>query len=425
MTAGELGQLYTWDVERGAIAERLSGHTGNIDGLDIATDGRTLLTASADTRAILWDLAGDRRLDRRFAVEPRFDVLETPRGIAVSPDGRTLALTHSDGTVELVDTRTLAAAGERPRHGRLCRLGRLQPGRAAARRDREERAGHAVGRPDSGARRGAPRDAGSLPGTGLLARRQAARRRRDRWRASGPHQLRVWDVRRRQLTDFRARTAANLIAFSPDGELIAAAATDRGTEILDARTGDLVERLEVGNLAGEGDFSRSVAFSPDGNLLFVGQYNGTGRLFSTETWKQVGRPLRAHTARITFPEFSPDGRTLITAAADGTVILWDVATQKQIGAPIEVEPNSFVSAALSPDGKRLYAISAGEMGARRQVAGRRGQLRHVAGRLEAPRVRCRRARHQRGRVGAGAARAALPVRLLRRLTLALRRITAG
>ena len=176
----------------------------------------------------------------------------------------------------------------------------------------------------------------------------------------GPHQLRVWDVRRRQLTDFRARTAANLIAFSPDGELIAAAATDRGTEILDARTGDLVQRLEVGNLAGEGDFSRSVAFSPDGKLLLVGQYNGTGRLFSTETWKQVGRPLRAHTARITFPEFSPDGRTLITAAADGTVILWDVATQKQIGAPIEVEANSFVSAALSPDGKRLYAISAGD-----------------------------------------------------------------
>ncbi len=237
----------------------------------------------------------------------------------------------------------------------------------------------------------------------------------------GPHQLRVWDVRRRQLTDFRARTAANLIAFSPDGELIAAAATDRGTEILDARTGDLVERLEVGNLAGEGDFSRSVAFSPDGNLLLVGQYNGTGRLFSTETWKQVGRPLRAHTARITFPEFSPDGRTLITAAADGTVILWDVATQKQIGAPIEVEANSFVSAALSPDGKRLYAISAGEEWAPYDKSPDDGisfdmspdaWKRHacaVAGRDISA-----------GEWDAGAARAALPVRLLRRLTLALR-----
>jgi WD domain, G-beta repeat/WD40-like Beta Propeller Repeat len=96
---------------------------------------------------------------------------------------------------------------------------------------------------------------------------------------------------------------------------------------------------------------------PDGDLLFVGQYDGTGRLFSTETWRPVGQPLKTHTARITFPEFTPDGRTLVTAAADGTVVLWDVETQKPIGSPLELAPNTFASAALSPDGSRLYAIS--------------------------------------------------------------------
>ena len=137
---------------------------------------------------------------------------------------------------------------------------------------------------------------------------------------------------------------------------------DRGTAIRDARTGELVKRLDHGGLGGEGDHSRSVAFSPDGDLLVVGHYNGTGRLFSTDTWKQVGRPLRGHTGRITFPEFSPDGRTLATASADGTVILWDVATQKQIGAPIELEGNSFISAVFRPDGKRLFAVSAEDDG---------------------------------------------------------------
>ncbi len=132
--------------------------------------------------------------------------------------------------------------------------------------------------------------------------------------------------------------------------------------IRDARTGDLVKHLKVRDLSGEGDFSRSVAFSPDGAILFVGQIGGTGRLFSTETWKQVGRPLRGHTGRITFPEFSPDGRTLATASADGTVNLWDVATQKQIGAAIELEANTYVSAVLSPDGNRLYAVSAEDDG---------------------------------------------------------------
>ena len=65
----------------------------------------------------------------------------------------------------------------------------------------------------------------------------------------------------------------------------------------------------MGNLAGEGDFSRSVTFSPDGELLFVGQYNGTGRLFSTETWRPVGLPLecrrRGSPSRSSRPTVAP------------------------------------------------------------------------------------------------------------------------
>ena len=53
-----------WDVERGGITQRFAGHTGGIDALDMTADGRTLITASDDRRAILWDLAGDRRLEK-------------------------------------------------------------------------------------------------------------------------------------------------------------------------------------------------------------------------------------------------------------------------------------------------------------------------------------------------------------------------
>ncbi|MGE5636345.1 MAG: WD40 repeat domain-containing protein, partial [Nocardioidaceae bacterium] len=155
----------------------------------------------------------------------------------------------------------------------------------------------------------------------------------------------------------RAGGAPGSIAFSPDGRLLAVAAVERGTDIRDVRTGRLVRRLGIGDLSGEGDFSRSVAFSPDGELLFVGQYDGRGQLYSTDTWQRVGQPLEGHTGRITFPEFSPDGRMLVTAAADGTVRLWDVPTQKPIGSALELEPNTFASVALRPDGARLFAIS--------------------------------------------------------------------
>jgi WD40 repeat protein/DNA-binding SARP family transcriptional activator len=355
LTEGE-GQVLAWDVERGGITQRFAGHAGGIDALDMTRDGRTLITAGADSRAILWDLEGDRRLDRRFAVGRRFDVIDAPRGIAVSPDGRTLALTHSDGVVDLVDTRTLrrrasvhaidgiAASVAFSPGGRLLAVtgegGRLTLWNART----LEPAGELRGM------RGHSQALAFSPDGRLLAAAEGA--------VDGPRQpLRVWDVRRRTPTGFRGRTSASSIAFSPNGELIAAAASFRGTDIRDARTGRLVKRFRIGARAGEGDFPRSVAFSPDGELLFVGQIDGAGRMFSTDDWKPVGRRLEAHTERITFPEFAPDGRTLVTASADGTVVLWDVATQKPIGSPLALERDTFTSAVLSRDGSRLYAIS--------------------------------------------------------------------
>ena len=169
--------------------------------------------------------------------------------------------------------------------------------------------------------------------------------------------LRVWDVRRRRSPPSAAETTANLIAFSPDGKLIAAAATERGTDIRDARTGRLVKRIGVGDLAGQGDFSRSVAFSPDGDLLFVGQYNGTGRLFSTETWKPVGRPLEAHTAASPSRSSRPTAARLSPPPRTGP---WCSGTWRPRSRSERRSSSSRTrgrSAALSPDGSRLYAIS--------------------------------------------------------------------
>ena len=42
-----------------------------------------------------------------------------------------------------------------------------------------------------------------------------------------------------------------MIAFSPNGKLIAGAAQERGTDVRDVRKGKLVKRLGVGELAGE------------------------------------------------------------------------------------------------------------------------------------------------------------------------------
>jgi WD40 repeat protein/DNA-binding SARP family transcriptional activator len=359
VSSDEGGGVIVWDVADAEISEELTAQTpcstgprsacDGVFGLAVSPDGRTLYSGADDGQAIMWDLSGDRRLLRSFPVDPPFGNFDTPRGLVLSPDGETLALTHKDGTVDLIDTQTLrpraslealtgfAAAVAFSPDGRLL---------AVAGEDGQVTLWDARTLAPAGELRGLRADSQALafsPDGKVLAAAEVEGER---------PQLRVWNVGRRAPTQVRSQTPAASLAFSPDGRLIAAAtASERGTEIRDARSGRIVERIPAPGV------SRSVAFSPDGSLLAVGQYDGTGLLYSTESWEPVGPPLQGHTQRITYVDFSPDGRTLATASADGTVGLWDVGTQQPIGSALTVEPNTFASAAFSPDGSSLFAVS--------------------------------------------------------------------
>ena len=105
VTAGEDNRVIVWNVRRAAADETFVGHTAQITGLAISRDNRTLYTAAVDGKVILWDLAGTYRLGRPFAIGPGTpDQFPT---YALRPDGRVLAIGHSDGTVDVVDPRTL------------------------------------------------------------------------------------------------------------------------------------------------------------------------------------------------------------------------------------------------------------------------------------------------------------------------------
>ena len=103
------GGLIAWDVEHRVLRERLEGHAAEVSTVVTTPDGRTAITAgSNDGKVAFWDLDDSRRLVRGVPLASRFVADEsTPRGVAVSPDDRTLAVTHEHGTVELLDTATL------------------------------------------------------------------------------------------------------------------------------------------------------------------------------------------------------------------------------------------------------------------------------------------------------------------------------
>jgi WD40 repeat protein len=326
-------------------------------------DGRMAITSGSDDgKVAFWDLDNSRRIVRGVPLARRFVADEsTPRGVAVSPDDRTLAVTHEEGMVELIDTSTLEPRAVLEAFDELALATDFSPD------------GRLLAVAGDGGQLGLW-DARTLAPVrrleGLRGWIQAVAFSPDgRLVAAGDYsdesRLLIWDVGSGRRTAFESDLPPAQLTFSPNGRLLAGAGREHGVEVRDVASGRLVGKPPLDEMA------RSVAFSPDGKLLFVGLYDGTGTFFSTESWKPAGPGVRGHGQRILTAHFTPDGQTLATSSADGTVQFWDVASRQSIGAPLVLERDLlFVASVLSRDGSYLYALPTGTEGMRLTLAPR-------------------------------------------------------
>jgi len=107
------------------------------------------------------------------------------------------------------------------------------------------------------------------------------------------------------------------LAFSPDGNTIAIS-TSNDTLLWDTQTSTLKHTLDGNSI---------VAFSPDGKTIATSNsWKRMVQLWDTKTGASKNR-LTGHGSEVKSIAYSPDGNIIATTGEDGTVLLWNLTSQ--------------------------------------------------------------------------------------------------
>jgi WD40 repeat protein len=348
------GPIRLWDAESGKRLGVLEGHTSWITrGLTFSADGKLLYSASADQTIRIWDVAQQECLATLRGSS------DEVYGLALSPDGTTLASGSKDGVVAFWSA-PLHSKEEQPR---------LLPKGAVAFDPHGYRLplvlwGGVAFDPD---------------GRVIVVVRE------------GIVHLCELPALREIETISALGTNVRVVAYSPDGRLIASGSTDGCL-----RLWSCAERRLLKEFPGLHGYVFGLRFSGDGTRLLSADHQGYGDeliCWNSRTWQQIwslvatnssvasvspddrsaltwsqdrpgqliwwnsasGKLLTAtpaHRLHISGAAFSPDGTRAASVAEDGTVAVWDVASFK----PITTFKGHILAAlgvAFSPDGRRL------------------------------------------------------------------------
>jgi WD40 repeat protein len=163
--------------------------------------------------------------------------------------------------------------------------------------------------------------------------------------------VRLWDVLDDALRGHIGSNAAGVtaLAYHPDGSLLASGAAS------DLRLWDPSSGAPVGVPLETGGFGDSIAFSADGQVLAAAGGGGAIELWDPAAGIQIREPLQGHPDGVRDLGFSADGRWLAAAGGD-EVRVWDATTWAPVAEPLGGAADVEVrDVAFTPDSSLLAA----------------------------------------------------------------------
>ena len=367
VTSADDGKTLVWDLATHQVRATWLGHAGPIRGQAISRDGSTVYTGGFDTTILAWDLSEQRGFVRTYvgaSSDPAFGAWN----VAISADGRLVAVGGTDGVVSVRDARSLrqlerfravpgvvsalsfgpdgrtllvAGAGAIPHSHGFLRIWRL-----GARPVLEHQLSGGPTRDDW---------ATLSPDGRFVAAVGEAQAGGDP--TTGDGEVAEWNAAGRILSTpirLRGGGAAIDVAFGGRGPAVVVTQLSNRVAVVDPSRHRIVARW-VASTAGQ---TTGAALSPDGRRVAGVDFDGYLHEWRASDGHRISPPTRVSESIAWSVNWSPVGSRLVTAGSDQTVRIYNARTGQQIGPSLPMLGQATVNdpyAVFSGDGSTIAA----------------------------------------------------------------------